>query len=193
MAQSIPFENPDSSPPGARFAITLQLENPEILNKLAQMGDEIISRSEKVFNNFIFETHKYLIRITPIDTGELRGGWTAFLDRYGIDYSRQIFDTSIAIKAPGREYHIDPTGIEKGKTFSQSDAAAFDNTITNNVPYGIFLDQGTSRIPAQNFVESAKYKAEFLFEKTYTDWFKKLEEQDDAEVVDPDPPEELIS
>jgi len=62
------------------------------------MGDDFTAHFEKFFGDFIFEVHKYLIRVSPIDTGMLRGGWASWLDKNNIDYSRQLYDISIAEK-----------------------------------------------------------------------------------------------
>lgn len=192
MAQRVEFTNPNPQSLGGALKVTFQIDNPQVLNEWLGVGEQFKGELEKTFTGFVFEVHKYLIRITPIDTGELRGGWTSWLDRNQIDYSRQLFDTSIAEKAPGRDYHITPEGVEEGKQFSQFEAPnPLDITIINDVPYGIFLEMGTSRMAARNFVEQARFKAEFLFEETFNNWFRKIESTDD--VVEADPPQEAAA
>jgi|GEM_PF-5264444 len=183
MAEKIDFKNLDTKPAANSLRISIQLENPEIINELLRFGDKYAAKAEKTFASLVFEAHKYLIRVTPIDTSALRGGWTSWLDENRIDYSRQIFDISIAEKAPGRDYHIDPMATSAGAAYSKFEAPTpFDVTIINEVPYGEYVDDRTA------FVELAKYKAEFLFEQIFTSWFKKIQEAQD--IVDPDPAEE---
>ena len=99
--------------PGAIFAVRLAVLNEDTLEKFETLGTDFNKELAKTFKQLLFDTNKYLIRVTPLDTGELRGGWTAFLDAEQEDYTRQIYDTSLAIKARGREYHITPSGIDK--------------------------------------------------------------------------------
>ncbi len=177
--------------PGEFFKLTITLENtPEEIERLANRGEAFDRELKIAFTNFIFEVHKYLLRVTPIDTGELRGGWLAYLDAHSIDYSRQVTDTSIAEKAPGREYHITPDGIQLGRGFSQYEVPIpTDVTIVNSVPHGIYLEDGTSKIPARNFVGLTRYKAEFLYEKLMKDWLSKIEGVN--EIVPADAPPEI--
>lgn len=183
---------PSGAKAGGKFQVSITIDNPELLNTWLRLGDTFGVEIEKLTSNFIFEVHKYLMRVTPIDTGELRGGWTAYLDAHNIDYARQILDTSIAEKAPGRDYHISPDGIQIGQSFSNYSApTSLDVTIINNVPYGYFLETGTSKIPARNFVELTKFKAELLGEKVFKEWFEKISKADD--VVPADQVEEITA
>ena len=159
----------------APFSISVIIDNPELLQEALNADAEFKKGVEKTFLNTVFEIHKYLIRVTPIDTGQLRGGWTSFLDKFNEDYSQQLYDIALADKAPGREYHISPEGVQEGKGHSSFEfPAPLDVTLTNSVPYGIFLEEGTSRLAARNFVELAKYKGEFWFQKLMEDWFSQI-------------------
>ena len=172
--------------------VTLELANPEIVEKIKTLGDTFEREAQKTFLGFIFEVHKYLIRVTPIDTGELRGGWTAFLDKNNVDYARQIYDISIADKAPGRDYHISEIGIQEGKGLSQFEAPnPFDITIINSVPYALYLEEGTSRMAGRNFVALTRYKAELLYQKVFDAWFRKIQTADD--ILPADDPEEITA
>ena len=163
--------------PGAVFAVRLAILNPEVLEKFETLGTDFKKELGETFKQLIFDTNKYLIRVTPIDTGELRGGWTAFLDSEQEDYTRQIFDTSLAIKARGRKYHITPQGIEKGKEFSTWELPnPLTFTLINSVPYGFFLEHGTSKIRGRNFLALTRYKAEARFTFIFEKWFRDISE-----------------
>ncbi len=183
---------PAGAPKGGTFRVDIQLQNLELLQQWQGYEDEFRRHFQTLFDGFIFETHKYLIRVTPIDTGQLRGGWTAWLDKHSVDYSRQLLDISIAEKAPGRDYHFSPAAIEEGKTYASFEAPhPLDVTIINTVPYGIFLEVGTSKLPARNFVELTRYKAESWMERLFQAWLQKISQAD--RIVEPDAPEEIAA
>ena len=191
-SESLFIPPPPGAPKGGEFQATIRIENPEVLRQWLAMGDDFTAHFEKFFGDFIFEVHKYLIRVSPIDTGMLRGGWASWLDKNNIDYSRQLYDTSIAEKAPGRDYHFDPAAVEEGKAYSTFEAPnPLDITILNTVPYGIFLEVGTSKIPARNFVELTRFKAESWAERLFHAWEKKI--YDAGEMVAPDTAEEIVA
>src|SRR3989304_2921223 len=191
-SESLFIPPPPGAPKGGEFQATIRIENPEVLRQWLAMGDDFTAHFEKFFGDFIFEVHKYLIRVSPIDTGMLRGGWAAWLDKNNVDYSRQLYDISIAEKAPGRDYHFDPAEVERGKTESTFEAPTPpDLTIFNNVPYGYYLEVGTSRISSRNFVELTRFKAESWGERLFEAWMKKI--HDAEKIVEPDSPEEIVA
>lgn len=152
--------------------VTLKIANPAVLNDWLGIGANIEKDVERLFSAFLLEVNRYLIRITPLDTGMLRGGWTAYLDSANADYQPELYDTSIAEKAPGRFYHLDPEDVAKGKTFSRFEQPnKLEFTLINEVPYGFYLEYGTSAIPARNFVTKTQYKAVTLFDQYLTFWF----------------------
>ena len=157
------------------FKIILEVENPKVFEEFEALGDNFRAELEKTFKLLVFDINKYLIRVTPIDTGELRGGWTAFLDAEQEDYTKQIFDTSLAIKARNRDFHIGPAGIAKGKQFSTYEfPSPLDFTIINAVPYGFYLEFGTSVMRGRNFVAITRYKGEVRFEAIFNKWFADI-------------------
>lgn len=159
----------------AIFSIDLAILNPEVLEKFDRLGDDFEKELEKVFKELVFDIHKYLIRVTPVDTGELRGGWTAFLDSQRISYSQQISDTSLAIKALGRTFNITPAGIQKGRGNSRYE---FPNplnvTLINQVPHAFLLEHGTAHMQGRNFTALARYKGELRFTSIFTEWFNQI-------------------
>lgn len=157
------------------FRVSVTIVNPEILDNFVELGEEFEAELENAFKELIIDTNKYLIRVTPVDTGELRGGWTAFLDSENEDYSRQIRDTSIAIKALGRKFNISPKGIAKGQ--AQSNflfPTPLNWTIINNVEHGFLLEHGSSKIQGRNFVSLTRYKAELRFNTILLEWFEEI-------------------
>jgi hypothetical protein len=170
----------EPSGPSKSLSISVKIENPEVLNEWLNLDKKFDDEYKNLFSKFIFETHKYLIRVTPIDTGQLRGGWTSYLDAHRIDYSRQIFDTSLAEKAVGREYHLTDAGVQEGRGMSFYDApTSTDVTIHNAVPHGLYLEEGTSHMHPRNFLELARYKAETIFATEFDKWFKDMQEAND--------------
>lgn len=162
--------------PRGLFVVNLKILNPEVLENFKELGTNFEKELEKTFKHLLFDTNKYLIRVTPIDTGELRGGWTSFLDAEQEDYTRQIFDTSLAIKARGRKFHITPEGIQKGKALSTWELPnPLTFTLINNVPHGFHLEHGTSKIRGRNFLALTRYKAEIRFTFIFNEWFREIE------------------
>ena len=189
MAEEFPGDQKENEP--ALFKITASVVNPEAFAEFEKLGGDFIKELERTFKRFIFDVNKYLIRVTPIDTGELRGGWTAFLEAEQEDYTKQIFDTSLAIKARGRQFHISPVGVQKGKAFSTFEfPTPLDWTIINSVPYAFFLEFGTSKIAGRNFVSITRYKAEARFEEIFNKWFDDI--SDAGKVVPATPDTEEI-
>lgn len=157
------------------FVLKIDIDDPQPIIDTLNLGEDFRVELEKIFQRLVFEVHKYLIRVTPIDTGQLRGGWTGYLDTFQQDYSRQIFDTSLAIKARGRDYHIDPAEIQKGKAQSKwNQPDPLTVTLMNEVPYGFYLEFGTSKLEARNFTSLAWYKGELLFTNILTKWFEDI-------------------
>lgn len=174
---------------GGAFTVSIVIDNPEVLNLWLSMGDEFVKRAETVFLRYAFQVHKYLIRLSPADTGRLRGGWTALLEKYNQPYARQLFDTSLydPIKAENKtpysqDYHWDTTAIEEGRGMSSVQETPFNITLQNDVPYGEHQEFGTSLIQGKHFVELAKYKAELWFPVIFDKWFSKISKE--GKIVD---------
>ena len=169
---------------GSPFKMSIKIENPEDLKKMGNLVKDFNKFYEKLFLNLIFEVHKYLIRLTPLDTGRLRGGWTGILEKYRVDYGKQIKDTSLydvfkgANAAPeNREYHFSGAEVQRGRSESSYEDGLPSDTeisITNNVPYKDAQDFGTSVMPGKHFTIQAVYKGEFLFEQQLDKWLKKI-------------------
>lgn len=84
---------------------------------------------------------KHLARFTPVDTGELAGGWTLNL-KAGIRGLSTVLNLSKRVSI---------TNLEKiDKVDGKNDI-----TITNDVKHGVYLNFGTRHIAARAFVQMA--------------------------------------
>ena len=166
------------------------MENGERLKELKNLEEDFTSKMNDLFYTFIFRLHRYLIKVTPLDTGELRGGWTSILNKYSKDYSAQIFDVTYSDDAKaqnktleGRTYHLDYADVIKGASQSAFEEQPFDITLINNVIQGEYMEHGTGKIQARNFTANAMYKGEDDFKKLCEQWFGMMAHEE--KVVDP--------
>lgn len=151
----------------------------------------------QLFRNVVFEIHKYLIRISPMHTGKFRGGWTALLDKFQKDYSRQIRDTSLydafkkGNKTPEhREYQINSAAMGEGKAFSSLEdktPGGLEIIIENKAPYAAYLEYEK----AVHFAERARYIGEFWMQKHFEEWLNAISAA--GKIVPPPPVEEIPS
>ena len=177
-----------TSPGDHTFSITVTFVNPDQWNTWLNCNVLFLEYYTKLFRQCVYETHKYLIRVTPLQTGRLRAGWTGILNKYNIDYTAAFLDTSLLDHA---FIKYDQTAIAEGMTMSQFQDAPFDVTLINSVPYAEFVEFGTSKQESQNFTNKARYKGEYIFKKAIDDWFRDMTNQ--AEIVEPQPVEEVVA
>lgn len=180
--------------------LTVSVDNPKDVKKIEDSLKKFDEYYRKLYKDLVGVCHKYLIRVTPLHTGKLRGGWTAFLDKYQIDYSRQLFDTSLygAWKKSNkteeyRSYAPDSTKVAEGKAFSHLEDALpriTEVSIENQVEYKDAMDFGTAAVPGRHFTDIAVYKSELWFEKYFSMWLARMEK---AGAVVPPPDVEDIS
>lgn len=163
------------------FVVEMRLENTERLDEILRMDEDFMRRAGGLFLDVVFQIHKYLIRLTPLDTGQLRGGWTSILNKYNQDYTRQIVDSSLydPWKATnrseeGRRYHFDLAMVAKGASQSLFEDLPMDVTVMNMVPHGEHMEFGTSQIQGRHTTELARYKGEFWFNTVFEKWFEKI-------------------
>jgi len=165
--------------------LTVSVVNPKEVKKIEDSLKKFDEYYRKLYKDLVGACHKYLIRVTPLHTGKLRGGWTAYLDKYQIDYSKQIFDTSLygtwkkANKTEEyRSYAPDSTKVDEGKAFSHLEDSLpriTDVAIENQVEYKDSMDFGTAKIPGRHFTDIALYKSEHWFEKYFSQWLAQME------------------
>jgi len=165
------------------FVVTLKVENPEILEEWIELEEEFKQKYSELFKQLVIEVHKYLIRVTPIESGRLRGGWTSYLNSLNIDYTNQINDFSLAIKSPNQEFSLTQDAVNEGRSFSSYVEKPLSITLINSVPYGFFVEEGTSTMEARHFTSLARYKAEsYMGEKT-REWVQII--QNTSKIPDP--------
>jgi len=168
------------------FGVSVEIGNKAEVKQAENFEKDFERYNAMFFTSLVGEVHKYLIRLTPIHSGKLRGGWTAFLDKHQIDYTKQIRDTSLydAWKATNittehKYYAFNSQKIEEGKDLSVSEdklPTMTDVTLLNFVPYKDFLEFGTNKIQGRHFSELARYRGEEHFTKNYEAWFSKLQQ-----------------
>jgi len=179
------------------FKVTLEIENPKEIERLIRSKEDFVRRAEAIFLRYVFQVHKYLIRLTPADTGRLRAGWTSILDKYNQSYERQFFDTALydvwktSNKTPeATTYKWDPAAIGEGKGLSDYQDTPFNIMLINNVSYGEIQEFGSSKLQGRHFLELARYKAELWFPVIFNSWFAKIEKE--GKIVDLDIPDDQL-
>lgn len=181
------------------FQVDLSIENRERLDEILAVDENLKKRIEELFLDVVFQVHKYLVRITALDTGELRGGWLGILKKYNQDYSRSIRDTKSAMGYVGtdyfkarnktpyfREYHFSDAEVEKGAAQSFFEDLPMDVTVVNAVPHASYMEFGvpSKGIEARYSVDFARYKGEFWFNKVFEQYFEQVAEAEG--IVAPD-------
>jgi hypothetical protein len=169
---------------GGLLNVTLRFNNLSSLKQYEGMEAKFKEYAAALYINAISEIHKYLLRLTPIHTGKLRGGWTAFLDKYQKDYSRQLFDTSLSniykksnVSKEHKSYVFSMGAVGDGKQYSiltDKLPGELSVSISNSTPYGTALNFGTSEIPGQHFVEQALYKSDYWLRTCFDNWLQAI-------------------
>jgi hypothetical protein len=183
----------------SKFSLTVSVANPKDVKAQEEALKKFDEYYKKLYKDLVGTCHKYLLRVTPLHTGKLRGGWTAFLDKYQIDYSKQLYDTSLysvwkkANKTEEyRSYAPDSSKVAEGKTFSHLEDNLPKDTVVsleNQVEYKDAMDFGTATVPGRHFTDIALYKAEHWFDKYFSLWLAKMEKA--GAVVPPPAVEEI--
>lgn len=181
------------------FRVSFTIDNIKEVKEAEKFQEKFDKFYKQLYLDLVIEIHKYLIRLTPLHTGKLRGGWTAFLDKHQADYSKQIKDTSLYqiykslnITPEYRQYAFSPEAVEKGKSESHLEdklPVDTDVSIDNQVEYKDYLDYGTTKISPRHFTDLAKYKGELVFEIYFNRWLKTLQEK--GAIVPPPKVEEI--
>jgi len=181
------------------FKVSFTIENLKEVKEAEKFQEKFDKFYKQLYLDLVLEIHKYLIRVTPLHTGKLRGGWTAFLDKHQADYSKAMKDTSLYqiyksmnITPEHREYQFSSDAVQQGKAESHLEdklPVDTDVAIDNQVEYKDHLDFGTTKITARHFTDAARYKGEYAFELYFTKWLKNL--QDKGAIVPPPKVEEI--
>jgi len=170
------------------FRISITFVNPDEWDKWFEANTLFTEYYKTLFRQCVYEIHKYLIRVTPIQTGRLRAGWTGILNKYGIDYTAAFSDYSLLDHL---NLQLSQQAVMEGFALSQFIDEELDVTIINSVPYSEYVEFGTSRMEGQNFTNKARYKGEYVFKKAIDDWFKEMSQKQD--IVEPKQVEEVVA
>jgi len=170
------------------FSMRIEIIDPDEWNKYLDLTSQFNEKYGKLFREVVYQAHKYLIRVTPMDSGRLRGGWTAVLNRHRIDYSMAFMDTSLI---ETKSTIIDPSAIMEGVALSSALDTPLDVTVINNVPYAQYLEFGTSKMQGKHFTQRAMYKSEHIMKQALEDWFKEIAVN--GNIIEPKPIEDVTA
>lgn len=190
---SLPEVDRRSKGLGASFSLSFEIGNLPDWKKLENLEEQFTEKYKILYKDLVAEIHKYLIRLTPLHTGELRGGWTAFLEKYRYSYARQLFEHSLydAFKVGNateeyKSYNPSQDAVDQGKRQSSLEdglPGTTDVTVENQVHHGESLEFGTAKIQARHTTERALYRGEQWFTEHFNKWFKMINES--GAIVDP--------
>jgi hypothetical protein len=114
---------------------------------------EILSEAEKVVGKVQLRLLQVLSSATPVDTGFARAGWTPAVGTPATRRLDRPIDAEVAKKAA-------KTRAAENQAKATALAAAYKVTqgpafMSNNVPYIVFLNEGSSAQAPAKFVERA--------------------------------------
>jgi len=168
---------------GGALVIETVIVEPEKWSNVVDSANIFKENYNKLFKQIVFESHKYLIRVTPMQFGRLRAGWTSILKKFNIDYTSAFIDVSL-LDNPHEE-PLDQELIKLGE--SESDFEIGENSImvVNRVPYAEWVEYGTRRMEGRFFTTKALYKSELIFKKAFDAWFKEIIVESDIKTPPP--------
>lgn len=175
-------------PGSGAFSISILVKDTKVWDSWLATEATFLDKYLNLYRDAVFQSHKYLIRTTPVQTTRLRAGWTSILEKYRIDYSTAILDTSL-VGAKG--IRPDSLAQAEGKSLSSNIDKPFEVVLINSVPYASYMEYGTSRVAASNFTNKARYRAELILTKAIEEWSGKCTSA--GRLVDADPVEEAVS
>lgn len=168
------------------FSLTISLTPTDKWDRWEHISPVFMENFKTVFRYAVFDANKYLIRITPLMTGRLRGGWTALLNKYNIDYSAAFMDVTLV---EGHNEPLSQEAILEGIALSSYIDTDFLVTLVNGVEYGDYVETGTSKMEGRHFTLKAMYKSEFIMKRYIEEWMRQCSESDD--IVAPTQMEEV--
>ena len=173
-----------------KWNLTITIINPDVWKEFSELSPTFLEYCKVLFKDIVFESHRYLIRVTPMLTGRLRGGWTAILNKYNVDYAAAFMDVSLVT---GHNEPLSQEAIKEGMALSQyiDEMDKMDVTIINGVEYAEYVEFGTSMMEGRYYTTKAMYKAEHIMQQAFSAWFRKMTEQ--QRVVLPDPIEAVAA
>lgn len=107
-------------------------------------------RMDKVVRKIALDTYVGVVKRSPVDTGRFRGNWRVALNRADLTTTEEV-----PAESQGVTTGSSPTPGERAKASRAiSEYQAGDVIIiSNNLPYGKFLNDGSSRQAPRRFVE----------------------------------------
>lgn len=168
------------------FSLTITINNPKQWDMWENISSIFMDNFKTMFKYAVFDANKYLIRLTPLMSGRLRGGWTALLNKYNIDYSAAFMDVTLVT---GHNEPLNSEAIMEGIALSSFIDTDFMVTLVNGVPYADYVETGTSKMEGQHFTLKAMYKSELIIKKYAEEWFRQCSEK--SEIVAPKQTEEV--
>lgn len=168
------------------FSVTISIKEPKQWDMWANVSSIFMDNFKTLFKYAVFDANKYLIRLTPMQSGRLRAGWTALLNKYNIDYSAAFMDVTLV---EGHNEPLSQEAIMEGMALSSFVDTENLVTLVNGVPYADYVETGTSRMEGQHFTLKAMYKAELILKRYTEEWFKECSER--SEIVSPKQMEEV--
>jgi len=167
--------------PTGRHEFKIELLNPERYEEMLRTDADFQREAKVEFLQAVFAIHKYLIKISPVDTGELRGGWAGILRKYNQDFTMELMDFSLydgwkaTNKTPeGREYHFSLDAVNLGVSESLTEELPLDITVINSVPQAEYMEYGTAKIQGRATTDIARFKGEFYFRQIFDSWFDAI-------------------
>lgn len=162
------------------FDLTITIHNPEDWEKWTKVSSIFLDNFKTLFRYAVLEANKYLIRATPLMSGRLRGGWTALLNKYNVDYSAAFMDVTLV---EGHNEPLSQEAIMEGMALSSYIDTDFMITLVNGVPYADYVESGTARMEGRHFTLKAMYKSELIIKNYIEQWVKMC--SDKSEIVPP--------
>ena len=156
------------------YTLTITIVNPKQWDMWEGVESIFMENFKTLFKYAVYDANRYLIRITPMLTGRLRGGWTSFLDKHNEDYTAAFADVSLV---EGHSEPLSNEAIEEGKALSTFEETDFVVSLMNAVEYADYVDSGTSVMDARNFTAKALYKFEFILKRYLEQWDTKCSEE----------------
>jgi len=151
------------------FGMTITINTPKQWEMWENVRSIFMDNFKVMFKYGVFDANKYLIRATPMQTGRLRAGWTALLNKYNIDYSAAFMDVTLVT---GHNEPLSQEAISEGMALSSFIDTDFMVTLVNGVPYADYVETGTSKMEGQHFTLKSTYKAELIMKRYMEEWMR---------------------
>jgi hypothetical protein len=168
------------------FSLTITINTPEKWDRWENATSIFMENFKLLFRYAVFDANKYLIRATPMLSGRLRGGWTAYLNKYNVDYSAAFMDVTLVT---GHNEPLSEEAIREGMALSSYIDTEFLVSLVNGVEYADYVETGTSKMEGQHFTARTMYKSEYIIKRYVEEWVQRCSEQ--GEIVVPVQGEEV--